>query len=248
MSPLDHAASRRAVLLAGGGLSLAFFFGARASAQDASPQTKLIAVAGDGETTFAPNAFIRIDKTGPIRLVIPNVDMGQGIYATEAALMAEELEVGLGQVVVQHAPPSEPLYETPIFKSQITGGSTSVRSFYKGLRQVGAAARTMLVGAAAQEWGVEVASLKAENGKVIHAESGRSATYGELAEAAAKQPVPDLEKVALKDPKDFKLLGTPFRRVDTAEKTNGSSNSASTPRSRACRSPRSRSARMSAAR
>jgi isoquinoline 1-oxidoreductase beta subunit len=219
-APVFATPSRRLVLQAGGGLSLAFLFGARVSAQDASPQAKLEAAAA-GDATFAPNAFIRIDKTGPVRLVIPNVDMGQGIYATEAALMAEELEVGLGQVMVEHAPPIEPLYQTPLFKSQITGGSTSVRAFYKGLRQVGAAARTMLVGAAAQQWGVPPESLKAENGKVIDAANNRSATYGELAEAAAKQPVPDLEKVALKDPKDFKLLGTAFRRVDTAAKVDG---------------------------
>lgn len=223
MNAFDHAASRRAVLQAGGGLTLAFFFGARATAQDASPQAKLeaAAAAADGSPAFAPNAFIRIDRTGPVRLVIPNVDMGQGIYATEAAMIAEELEVGLGQVVVEHAPPIEPLYQTPLFKSQITGGSTSVRAFYKGLRQVGAAARAMLVAAAAEQWGVDPSSLKAENGKVIDAANGRSATYGELAEAAAKQPAPDLEKVALKEPKDFKLLGTPFRRIDTADKTNG---------------------------
>ncbi|MFC3690848.1 xanthine dehydrogenase family protein molybdopterin-binding subunit [Chenggangzhangella methanolivorans] len=219
-APVLASPSRRLVLQAGGGLSLAFLFGGRVSAQDASPQAKLEAAAA-GDAAFAPNAFIRIDKTGPIRLVIPNVDMGQGIYATEAAMMAEELEVGLGQVVVEHAPPIEPLYQTPLFKSQITGGSTSVRAFYKGLRQVGAAARTMLVGAAAEQWGVPAESLKAENGKVVDPANNRSATYGELAEAAAKQPVPDLEKVALKEPKDFKLLGTPFRRVDTADKTNG---------------------------
>ena len=219
-APVFATPSRRLVLQAGGGLSLAFLFGPRATAQDASPQAKLEAAAA-GDATFAPNAFIRIDKTGPVRLVIPNVDMGQGIYATEAALIAEELEVGLGQVVVEHAPPIEPLYQTPLFKSQITGGSTSVRAFYKGLRQVGAAARTMLVGAAAQQWGVSPDSLKAENGKIIDAANNRVATYGELAEAAAKQPVPDLEKVALKDPKDFKLLGTAFRRVDTAAKVDG---------------------------
>ena len=223
MSPLDHAASRRAVLQAGGGLTLAFLFGGRANAQDASPLRKLeaAAAAADGSPAFAPNAFIRIDGTGPVRLVIPNVDMGQGIYATEAALMAEELEVGLGQVVVEHAPPIEPLYQTSLLKSQITGGSTSVRAFYNGLRQAGAAARTMLVAAAAERWGVEPASLTARDGRVSHVESGRSATYNELAGAAAKQPVPDLEKIALKDPKDFRLLGTPFRRVDTAEKVDG---------------------------
>ncbi|MGA0533008.1 molybdopterin cofactor-binding domain-containing protein [Hansschlegelia sp. KR7-227] len=216
------APSRRAVLQTGGGFTLAFLFGAGAAkAQDASPLAKLEAAAAakDGNPAFAPNAFIRIDKEGPVRLVIPNVEMGQGIYSTEAALIAEELEVGLGQVVVEHAPPVEELYQTPIFKSQITGGSTSVRAFYTGLREVGAAARTMLVGAAAEQWGVDPASCKAEKGVVTHAESGRSATYNELAEAAAKQTPPG--KVALKDPKDFKLLGTPFRRVDTAEKVDG---------------------------
>ncbi|WP_020178111.1 xanthine dehydrogenase family protein molybdopterin-binding subunit [Methylopila sp. M107] len=214
--------SRRAILQTGGGFTIAFMFGAGAlKAQDASPLAKLEAetAARDGNPAFAPNAFIRIDKTGPVRLVIPNVEMGQGIYSTEAALIAEELEVGLGQVVVEHAPPVEQLYQTPIFKSQITGGSTSVRAFYQGLREVGATARVMLIEAAAEQWGVDPSSCKAAMGVVTHAESGRSLTYNELAEAAGKRKAP--EKVALKEPKDFKLLGTPFRRVDTADKVDG---------------------------
>jgi isoquinoline 1-oxidoreductase beta subunit len=216
--------SRRHMLLAGGGFTLAFALirGGRAEALiNARPQPgDAAAAAADGAPAFAPDAFIRIDHSGPVRLVMPNVEMGQGIYTSTAMLLAEELELGLDQVTLEHSPPSDELYGSPLLQQQATGGSTSIRGNWKIMREAGAIARTMLVGAAAQQWGVDPSSCTVERGVVHHADSGRSATYNALAAAAAKQPVP--AQVTLKDPKDFKLIGKPLRRLDTAQKVDGS--------------------------
>ena len=126
-------------------------------------------------------------------------------------LIAEELEVGLDQVHLEHAPPNDKLYANPIFGDQETGGSTSVRAFYEPLRRAGATARTMLVAAAAETWSAETASCRAHSGVVTHTPTGRTLSYGALAEKAATLPVP--AQVALKDPKDFKLIGTHARRL-----------------------------------
>ena len=216
--------NRRNLLLAGGGFTLAFTLmrGGRAEAiiNARSQSSDAAAAAADGAPAFAPNAFIRIDKTGPVRLVMPNVEMGQGIYTSVCALIAEELDIGLDQVTPEHAPPNEQLYASPVLQMQATGGSTSIRGDWQIMREAGAVARVMLVGAAAQKWSVDPATCTVERGVVHHTASGRSASYGELAEAAAHQPVPP--KVTLKDPKDFKLIGKPLRRLDTAAKVDGS--------------------------
>src|SRR5437667_8605546 len=168
---------------------------------------------------FAPNAFIRVGTDGGITMIMPQVEMGQGMYTAMPMLLAEELEVGLDQVRLEHAPPDDKLYANPLFGFQATGGSTSVRAMYEPLRKAGATARTMLVAAAAQTWNVDPASCRAEKGVVTHTPTGRTLTYGALAEKAAKLPVPD--KVVLKDPKDFTLIGTPAKRLDTPDKVNG---------------------------
>ena len=175
--------------------------------------------AGKGAAEFAPNAFIRIDGDGRVTLVMNQVEMGQGTYTSMPMLIAEELEVSLDQVTLEHAPPNDKLYANPVFGAQMTGGSTSVRAYWVPLRQAGASARSMLIAAAAQQWKVDPAACHAERGVVIHAASGRKLKYGALADAAAKLPLP--EKVALKDPKDFKLIGTPAKRLDTPDKLNG---------------------------
>jgi len=134
-------------------------------------------------------------------------------------LLAEELEVGLDQVRLEHAPPDDKLYANPLFGDQETGASSSVRAFYEPLRRAGAAARTMLVAAAAATWNVDPASCRAQKGVVTHSPTGRTLTYGALADKAARLPVP--AQVTLKDPKDFKLIGTPAKRLDTPAKVNG---------------------------
>lgn len=150
---------------------------------------------------------------------MPNVEMGQGVYTSEAALIAEELDLGLDQVTLECAPPNNELYATALLGEQATGGSTSSRANWLLLRQAGAVARAMLVSAAAQKWNLDAAALTAERGVVHHAASGRSAAYGELAEAAAQQTVPT--KVTLKNPEGFRLLGKPLRRLDTPQKVDG---------------------------
>jgi isoquinoline 1-oxidoreductase beta subunit len=212
--PSDSAAtvSRRAFLkasaAAGGGLLLGF---ALPFAQD---EAKASDAGG-----FAPNAFIRIGRDGRIVLVMPYVEMGQGTYTSIPMLIAEELEVDLSQVRLEHAPPNEKLYVNPLLGVQATGNSNAIRGSWKPMREAGATARTMLVTAAAKRWNVDPASCEARSGAVHHRASRRRATYGELAADAARMPVPD--KVLLKQPKDFKLIGTPARRLDTPAKING---------------------------
>ncbi len=206
--------SRRTVLkvgfLAGGGLMLGLRLPGLARASDA---------ALDSNGQFAPNAFVRIDPQGVITLIMPHTEVGQGIYTSSAMLMGEELEVGLDQIQVQPAPPDLAKYMDPILYDQATGGSVSTRSDWVRLREAAATARIMLVGAAAERWGVDPASCRVERGVVHHDASGRTSGYGELAGDAARQPVP--HEVKLKDPAQFKLIGTSAKRLDTPSKVNG---------------------------
>ena len=117
---------------------------------------------------FAPNAFIRIDHSGKTTLVMPQVEMGQGVYTAVAMILAEELDADFGQVVLEHAPPDDKLYANPVFGIQVTGNSNSIRAFWKPLRIAGAAARAMLVQAAATQWQVDPASCSAAGGEVRH--------------------------------------------------------------------------------
>ena len=174
--------------------------------------------AADAED-FAPNAFIRIGRDGRITLVMPYVEMGQGTYTSIPMLIAEELEVDLSQVRLEHAPPDK-LYVNPLLGVQATGNSNAVRASWQPLREAGATARTMLVAVAAKGWRVDAASCYARSGVVHHKATGRSAKYGDLAAGAAKMPVPD--KVALKRPQEFRLIGTPAKRLDLPAKVNGS--------------------------
>ena len=169
---------------------------------------------------FAPNAFIRIAGDGRIVLTMPYVEMGQGTYTSIPMLIAEELEVDLKQVQVEHAPPNEKLYGNPLLGGlQATGNSNAVRAAWQPLRQAGAIARTMLVSAAAKRWNVDPASCRAQSGEVRHAPTGRRIGYGALAADAARMPVP--ESVVLKRAVDFKLIGTPAKRLDAPAKVNG---------------------------
>src|SRR5262245_16658867 len=173
-----------------------------------------------GAGGFAPNAFIRIESDGRIVLTMPYVEMGQGTYTSIPMLIAEELEVDLKQVQVEHAPPNEKLYGNPLIGGvQATGNSNAIRAAWKPLRQAGAAARMMLVLAAAERWNVDPASCRAQSGEVLHPPTGRRTKYGELAADAARLPVP--ESVPLKRPGDFKLIGTPAKRLDTPAKIDG---------------------------
>src|SRR6266850_369343 len=194
----------------GGGLTLGFGLPTRGEVRDSLTT----------DAPFAPNAFLRIDRAGKVTFVMPLIEMGQGTYTSLPMLIAEELEVDVDKVAIEHSPPDDKVYANPLIGVQLTGGSTAIRGLYVPLRNAGATARVMLVTAAAQRWNVDPSACRAENGVVVHAPSGRKLGYGALVDAAAKLPVP--EKVALKEPADFKLIGTPHRRLDTTGKVNGS--------------------------
>ncbi|MES1976765.1 MAG: xanthine dehydrogenase family protein molybdopterin-binding subunit [Pseudomonadota bacterium] len=170
-------------------------------------------------TLYTPNAWVHIADDNTITLISARSEMGQGVYTSMPMLIAEELNVDIRRIKVAIAPPDGKVYGNALLGGpQLTGGSTSVRDGWEKLRIAGAQVRTMLVSAAAAKWNVDASTLRAENGVVIGAK-GRRATYGSLAEAASKLPVP--EKVALKDPKDFTIIGKPTKRLDTPAKTNG---------------------------
>ena len=199
--------SRRQLIV--GGLLVAFASSARA-----------IAATSEATGPSAIGGFVRISQEGGISLVMPSVEMGQGIYTAEAALLAEELDVRLNQIVAIAAPPDASLYAQPLFKAQMTGGSTSIRGFWTPLRQAGAAARSMLVAAAAQAWGVHPDECSTKDGTILHSSTGRVLKYEEVAESAATQPMPEDPK--LKSAGEFKIIGKSQRRIDTPAKVNGS--------------------------
>ncbi len=207
--------SRRTLLTSGlaTGFLLAFHLPLRAAVNEPEQPKDTT----DGK--FAPNAFIRIDETGQTTLIMPQVEMGQGIYTSISMVLAEELDADWAKVGVLHAPPNDKFYANPAFGLQATGGSTSIRAWWKPLREAGASARAMLVQAAAAQWQVEPASCTTSKGEVIHAASGRKLGYGELALAAQSQTPP--KDVPVKDPKDFVLIGQPLKRLDTPDKVNG---------------------------
>ncbi|WP_109482809.1 xanthine dehydrogenase family protein molybdopterin-binding subunit [Paraburkholderia sp. C35] len=206
--------------MAGGGLMLGFSMPAQSQGD-----VRKSVIGGDGVETpqsgvLASNAFVQIDTAGKVTLIIPKVEMGQGVYTSIPMLIAEELEVPLDSVTIAHAPPDETLFTDPLLGGQLTGGSTSIRYAWEPMRRAGATTRVLLINAAAQQWQVDPASCHAANGQVIHADTKRSIAYGQLVDAAAKLPAP--ENVPLKNPKDFKLIGTQAKRLDSPEKVDGS--------------------------
>ena len=168
---------------------------------------------------FAPNAFIRIDDKGIVTLIIPQVEMGQGVYTSLSMIVAEELDADWQRVRVEHAPPNEKLYYNPMLGVQATGNSNSIRGFWKPLRTAGATTRACLIEAAARTWKVPAAECRSQEGRVIHDGSKRTLDYGALAAGAAAVTPP--KDVLLKDPAAFRLIGKPIKRLDTPEKTNG---------------------------
>ncbi len=194
-----------------GGLVIGFYLpqkGGRAYAADAAPAK-----------VYPPNAFIHIAPDNSINIILNKSEMGQGVYTSLPMLIAEELECDWNHIKVEFAPVA-PVYNHTTFGSQMTGGSSSIPSSWEQMRRIGANARLMLVRAAAQQWQVAESECRAENSIVKHARSGRHATYGELAEAANKLPMP--EHAELKSPKNFRIIGKPLKRLDTPMKTDGS--------------------------
>jgi isoquinoline 1-oxidoreductase subunit beta len=199
----------RSSALAGGGLVLGVYL----------PQ-----LAGDtgkaktGGPTFKPNAFVRIGADESVTVIANHSEMGQGIYTGLAMIVAEELDADWSKVRVEAAP-ADPVYNHTLYGAQITGGSTSTWTEWDRLRKAGGSARAMLIAAAAEIWGVAPATCSARDGHVAHAPSGRRASYGTLVERASRLAPP--KDVVLKDPKDFKLIGKPTKRLDTPSKVDG---------------------------
>ncbi|MEZ5704743.1 MAG: xanthine dehydrogenase family protein molybdopterin-binding subunit [Burkholderiaceae bacterium] len=169
-------------------------------------------------TSFTPNAWLRITPDNRITVICGSSEMGQGVLTAIPQLMAEELDADWALVSVEQAPVSA-AFNNPAFGMQATGGSTTVRGHWDVIRQAGATARAMLVAAAAEQWKVPASECRTALGQVIHS-SGKRVSYGALAEAASRQKAP--EKVALKDPKTFTIIGQRKKRLDTLGKTNGS--------------------------
>src|SRR5262245_51256934 len=169
---------------------------------------------------FEPNLWLKIGADDTVTIMLTQLEMGQGVMTSMPMLVAEELDVDWKDIRTEWVP-ADPKFGNPLFGGQqLTAGSMSVRGMWKPLREAGATARVMLVTAAAQTWGVAESSCSTEKGEVVHAASGRRLRYGALADKAAALPVP--KTVALKEPKQFKLLGQPLARLDIPEKVNGS--------------------------
>ncbi len=204
--------SRRGFLkssaLAGGGLVLGVHI----------PGLRLLAQAAEKpDATFAPNAFVRIGADELVTVIVNHSEMGQGCYTTVPMLVAEDLEADWNKVRFDAAPVA-PVYNHTVYGIQMTGGSSSTWSEWERLRKAGAAAREMLIAAAADAWNVDAKTCRAEKGHVLSA-NGQRASFGSLVGRASKLTPP--QDVTLKDPKDFKIVGQATKRLDTPEKTNG---------------------------
>jgi isoquinoline 1-oxidoreductase beta subunit len=198
---------RRAFLQTAGGVGAGLVIGFRIPTrgeQDPAP--------------FAPNAWLRIGADDSVLVVVDRSEMGQGVTTSLPMLLAEELEADWTKVQIEFAP-ADKAYINPLFGVQGTGGSSSVRAAWTPLRKAGAAAREVLIAAAAQRWDVKPSECRAERGAVVHAKSKRRLRYGQLAARAATLPVP--ADVPLKDPTTWRIAGKPTKRLDAASKTNG---------------------------
>jgi isoquinoline 1-oxidoreductase beta subunit len=209
--PAGGGMSRRSFIktgaLASGGLVIGFFL----------PGANKFARAADGPAPSAPNAFLRIAPDNTVTVIVNRIEIGQGVQTSLPMLIAEELDADWSQMRGELAPAGE-AYKDPVFSIQITGGSGTIAHSFIQYREIGARARMMLVGAAAEQWKVKPEQCTTAKGMVM-GPAGQKASYGSLADAAMKQPLP--AKVALKDPKDFKFIGKPTKRLDARVKSNG---------------------------
>jgi isoquinoline 1-oxidoreductase beta subunit len=206
-------ASRRGFLKTGaaatGGLVLGFFLpggGRMAGATPAPPKV-----------VQSPNAFLRVAPDNTVTVMVNRLEFGQGVHTSLPMVIADELDADWAQVRAELAPAAD-VYKDPAFGMQITGGSGSIAHSFTQYREVGATARAMLVATAAEQWKVQPAQCRTAKG-VVHGPAGQKASYGALAEAAMKQPVP--QTVALKDAKQFRYIGKPVKRLDARAKSSG---------------------------
>jgi isoquinoline 1-oxidoreductase beta subunit len=210
--------SRRQFLKAGAGLTLAIYLPGAAAVEAGPGKAGGVAV---GPVSFEPNAFVRIGEDNTVTVIVKHLEMGQGTYTGLPTLVAEELDADWSQIRVEGAPADAKRYNNLFWgPTQGTGGSTAMANSFMQMRQAGAAARAMLVSAAATEWNVPAQQIVVKQGVLTHAASNHKATFGELAAKAAALVVP--EKVQLKDPKNFVYIGKSVARKDSHAKGNGS--------------------------
>lgn len=201
----------KAGLVAGAGLTLGVCLPGTMAAESGAEEAGV---------PFSPNAFVRIGEDDTVTVIIKHLEMGQGTYTGLATLVAEELDAAWTQVWPEGAPANDRLYNNLFWgRAQGTGGSSAIANSFLQMRKAGAAAREMLVAAAANRWEVSADTITVQEGVVRHDPSGRRAGFGELAREAAGQPVPT--EVLLKDPAEFRLIGTRLPRKDSREKVNG---------------------------
>jgi isoquinoline 1-oxidoreductase beta subunit len=192
---------------AGGGLVLGFFL----------PTGGRLAQAAEAKPVYAPNAFLRVAPDNSVTVMVNRLEFGQGVHTALPMVIADELDADWSQMRADLAPAAD-VYKDPAFGMQITGGSGTIAHSFTQYREIGARARAMLVAAASKQWQVDPSQCRTEKG-VVYGPAGQKATYGALADAAMAQPVP--ETVTLKDPKQFRYIGKPTRRIDARAKSSG---------------------------
>ena len=207
-SGLNRRSFLRASAAAAGGLLASLYVDLPALAQEGSPAPKV----------YPPDAFVRIGPDGRIVITVNRLEFGQGVHTSLPLILADEMDADWSQVQAELAPAAD-VYRDPLFGLQMTGGSASIPNSFQQYRELGARIRAMLIVAAANRWRVAPDQCRAAN-SVVHGPGNRSARYGELADDAARLPVPD--KVRFKDPSEFKLIGKGVRRLDGRAKCDGS--------------------------
>src|SRR5882672_6789558 len=203
-SKMNPSLSRRSFLrvsaAAAGGLLVSLYIDRSASAQEApAPKPK----------TYPPDAFVHVQPDGKIRIMVNRLEFGQGVFTGLPMILADEMDADWTQVVAELAPAAD-VYKDPVFGIQLVGGSGSIAHSFQQYRELGAKTRAMLVAAAAEQWQVAPDQCRTEN-SVVYGPGNKSARYAELAERAARQPVP--EKVRLKTQSEFRLIGKPMPRL-----------------------------------
>src|SRR6185436_5862928 len=209
-SQIDRRGFLRVSASATGGLLVALYLDVPAFAQEGNQAPP--------QKVYPPDAFVHIRNDGKILITVNRLEFGQGVQTSLPMILADEMDADWSQVIAELAPAAD-VYKDPLYGFQMVGSSSSISHSFQQYRELGARTRAMLVAAAAERWNVAPAQCRTE-ASVVHGPGGQSARYAELAEAAAKQPVPDT--VSLKDPSQFRLVGQRVRRLDSRSKCDGS--------------------------
>jgi isoquinoline 1-oxidoreductase beta subunit len=205
-SQIDRRGFLRVSSAAAGGLLVSLYLDVPAFAQEGAqaPPAKV----------YPPDAFVHVRPDGKILITVNRLEFGQGVQTALPMILADEMDADWSQVIAELAPAAE-VYKDPVFGIQMVGGSGSIAHSFQQYRELGAKTRAMLVAAAADRWHVAADQCRTEN-SIVHGPGDKSARYSELAKDAARKPVP--EKVSLKSPSEFRLIGKPVRRLDSRPK------------------------------